>query len=107
MSWFMAEFDCPTHGRFESLLPRAEAAYTSSHGCPSCGVASARVLSAPKVGTVWGAAASHAKSNAPHENPAVLNTQPLADGMRYSDWKKKRREFRAEERRKEIKRELG
>lgn len=57
--------------------------------------------------TVWGAAATKAKSNAPHENPVVLNTQPLADGVKYSDWKKQRREFRAEQRRREIKREIG
>lgn len=106
MSWRLIEFECPDHGRFEELLPRSEAALTSSHGCPSCGAVSDRIISAPKAGTVWGAAVSRGKSD-PRPNPGVLNTESLADGRKYSDWKKERREFRAEERRREIKREIG
>ena len=105
MSYILLEYECPNHGRFESFQARSDQA--ASLLCPSCHARSERAISAPKVGTVWGYAATKAKSNDPHPNPVVLNTQPLADGMKLSEWKKQRREFRAEERRREIKKELG
>lgn len=106
MSWRLLEFHCDQHGRFETLLPRSQAESTSSLECPSCSSVCERVLSAPKIHTVWGAAANRG-SYEPPPNPGYLSTRALAEGQSYSDWKKARREFRAEERRQQIKKEVG
>ncbi len=104
MSWFCAEYWCRRHGAFDELHPRS--AVPASSPCPSCHRAAERVISAPKPATTWGAVVSRGKTE-PHDNPWVLNTKSLGEGERYSDWKKRRREFKAEMRRREVKKELG
>jgi hypothetical protein len=63
-------------------------------------------MSAPHIGTVWAAAATRGRpEQAP--TPDYLDTQPLADGVDYHDWKAKQRAFQRDKRRAQIKRELG
>jgi putative FmdB family regulatory protein len=106
VSFLLLDYACTKCGHvFESFENRSAPAALLP--CPQCHAGAERALSPVRSMTVWGYAATRAKSNAPHENPVVLNTQPLADGMKHSEWKKRRREFRAEERRKENKRDIG
>lgn len=105
MSWRLIEFECPSHGRFEELLPRGESA-ASSYLCPSCQADSPRVISAPKVGTVWGYAASRGKYEPP-PHPGVLATKSLSEGESYQSWKTKRRAYRRDESIAENRRKFG
>lgn len=76
-------------------------------GCPplaikcECGGIAERTISAVRSGTVWGAAATRG----PHQErpPGALDTRPLAEGMRYDDWRARNQSARRDE----VRRNLG
>lgn len=81
MSWIMIEYLCPTCGqRFESLEDRA----APSAQLPHCEAQAARVLSAVRGRVKIGEVRRGKNEERP---PGVLNTEPLADGQPYADWR--------------------
>lgn len=86
MSFVLLEFLCPEHDRFESLEDRATA--PDAAPCPQCGASSPWVISAPMGRVKLGSVTTGKFEPPPHRY--ALDTRPLADGMKYSDWKKKR-----------------
>ncbi len=90
-SLIVMEYMCPEHGRFESLEPRATA--PDSLPCPEidphdvdCGLASPWSPSAPKPHMAVGVVQTGSSVERP---PTALDTRPLADGMKLSEWKKR------------------
>ena len=96
MSWMMLEFVCPCGVRFESL--EKERPTTMTH---SCGAEATRAISAPKMATIWAAAATTGKSEPP-PNLSFANTQSIADGETVGSWKRGRRKMRRDIRRQQI-----
>ena len=99
MSWIALEYLCGTcHERIERFEDRA--AIPTEIEC-SCGGHAERAISAVKGKVVWGSAASRGgREDPPH--PGMMDTRPLADGMKRSEWKKKRREVHGNARYKQI-----
>lgn len=92
--WFLVEFFCEACGQtVESLERRSEV--PASKPC-ECGATSVLCVSAPKIGTVWGAAVSTGKSD--ERPPGVVDTSVLADGTKWSEWKARRAKERVERR---------
>jgi len=91
MSWVIYEYLCPSCGqRLESLEQRSTAAVALPH----CGTQALRVPSAisgrVKIGEVG-------RGKSDERPPGVMNTEPLADGMGYKEWRKGRRAGRMDE----------
>jgi hypothetical protein len=95
VSFIVAEYLCPEHGRFDELVERqenGEAPDAVQCPCPindaTCGLSSSWTISAPlgrvKIGEVTQGKVRKA------EVPTWTDTEPLANGMSVSDWKKKR-----------------
>lgn len=104
--WFLLDYRCRSCGSVsESLESRSAPAKTIAPPC-GCAARADRVLSPIRIGTVWGYAAVRGKSDPP-PTPEYLDTEPLADGVSYDDWKKKQRAQQRDKRRAQIKRELG
>lgn len=82
MSWIMLEYECPEHGRFDSLEPRSEA--PDHKPCPICGRLSPWVISAP-LGKVKIGEVTRGKSEPPPAH--VMDTRALADGMPLHEFK--------------------
>ncbi len=112
------EFMCPVHGVFETREPGDEVP------CPhvdiftrdACGMTveqhlycflpSPRTFTVAPLGRVKVASVTQGKvSEKP--TPYALDTQPLADGMSKSEWKKRRSAMWNEKRRKELKEKIG
>lgn len=86
------DFHCPTCGTTsEHLVDRG----TEFVRC-DCGGSAQRQFCAPKVRTVWGAAATFGGREAP-PHPGMMDTRSLAEGEKYSEWKKRRQESRRDE----------
>jgi hypothetical protein len=87
-----AAYTCPEHGAFDARVSRA--AVPDTQPCPSCGVTSRWTIGAPHLKTTWGAAGSTMRSG--ERPPNTLDTRPLAEGMKKTEWDamhaKKRRE---------------
>ena len=83
MSYAIAEYQCPLHGRFEAMVERP---IPDDAPC-ECGVPSPWVISAPLGRAKIAEAVTRAKSD-PHR-PNQLDTRPLADGMPYAEWRAK------------------
>jgi len=94
MSWIMVEYLCPEHGRFESLEVRPA---PSSRAC-ECGSSADLAVSAVSCKMPYGEIVARGEND--ERPPGVPNTEKLADGMSYSDWKKERKAGRADEHRK-------
>jgi hypothetical protein len=86
MTYTVAEYLCPAHGRFDSLEPRPA---PSLLACPECGELSESVISAPRIKTQWGTAAVRGKP-AERPYPHAMDTEKLADGMADAEWKRHR-----------------
>lgn len=80
----LADWTCPTHGRFESPAP----SHCDSIPCPSCGAVSPW---APSVvhGSVRLAEVERGKSDGP-PTKAYMDTRALGEGMPLSEWRAKR-----------------
>ena len=98
MGWMLAEYVCEApgcdRGRFEELQVRPA---PREHPCPTCGAAADRVISAPKLKTFW-VSADKGKKMAPPSKLAQ-DTEPLAEGMKLSEWRAQRKKLRDEARR--------
>lgn len=85
------EFSCTEHGVFDALIQRG---LREPQPCPVCQADSEMVISAP-IGRVKLGEVTRGKVEvAP--TPYAYDTQPLADGMPYSEWKKRRRQLWAD-----------
>jgi DNA-directed RNA polymerase subunit RPC12/RpoP len=100
MSFICVEYLCERCGeRFESLEDRA----AISPSLPHCGSKATRVISAAHTKTFLVTAVNRGYSPPP---PRALSTRSLAEGERYSEWRKARSEARKRARREQIYREL-
>lgn len=107
MSYILLEYTCGSCGlRVESLESRSSPSPSVSCPCPSCPGTAERVISAPKVGTVWATAVTRGKSDE-RPSPGYLDTRGMADGQTRREWKAERRKYRSDQRRAEIRREFG
>ncbi len=102
----VAEYECPFCGRFAALVQRNEQGDAPPmHPCPSymaplddyepseppvCGEPSPWRISAPAQ-RVWSVPAYAASQGGDMKErpPGMLDTRPLAEGMPYSEWRKK------------------
>ena len=80
----LADFECPDHGVFEARLPSD---YDFA-GCPECGE-SARWVPSPVSGRVKISEWLRGKSDPRPPETYCMNTEPLADGMPYTEWRAK------------------
>jgi hypothetical protein len=93
-SFILLEYLCPTCGqRIESLETRA----APSTQIPHCDTLAPRVPSAVHGRVKAGEVVSGTSDERP---PGVLNTEPLADGQPYSEWRKDIKKSRPDEVRK-------
>lgn len=133
MSFILVEYVCPGCGeRFESLEERP-APTEKIHRCGYVESSAPGVLqkgplrphhagngidrvkwgkaelaiSAPKPQIVSRPPTPVARGKSDPLPPRALNTSPLADGMKYREWRKRRSEMWQNERFKQVKRELG
>jgi hypothetical protein len=105
MSYRSNDYDCPEHGRFDTLVPRDEE--DEPQPCPECGEPSPYVFPAPMGRmAMQGMTFVKGKSDGPRTH-RDLDTRAMADGMTRSQFKKKRREMWAGERRAEIRKALS
>lgn len=105
MSFLLLDFRCQScDSTEEHLISRSDP--SSPPPCAICGGATERVISAPKLGTVWAAPVSMGKSGERHYG--CFDTRPIADGKQtVRQWKKARREFRRQESIAQLRKELG
>lgn len=113
-----SEYRCPIHGVFTVTVQRDENGDPPSHqSCPSpqsgsfehasslwtCGRASEWTISAPmqKVLSVPCYAAVRG-GDMKDRPPGMLDTRPLAEGMKYTEWKKLQREETRRRRHKQL-----
>lgn len=89
----LLDYQCNACGATHEALETRPA--PSSRPCPRCGDVAGRIFSPVALGTVWGAAASRGRSDEPP--PGAIDTRPLADGMPYREWRKRRRAGRMDE----------
>ena len=107
----MAEYRCHHHGVIERLVQR------DSNGDPpgfvvcqiegvnaQCCIAE-WTISAPAVHTAFVVTASRGKSD-PKPHAKAMDTRPLAEGQKYSEWHKERKKIREEERHQRVRRLL-
>lgn len=104
MSLVANDYLCDEHGRFDALVDRAE--NPDRFPCPDCGELAPWVISAP-MGRVNRIEVLRGQSDTVKTHPGMLDTQPLAEGVPYGQWKKDQLKKQAESRRKEIKAKLG
>lgn len=80
------EYLCDQCGRFDHLVadPPPDAI-----DCPACGTRSERLVSAPPVHTQFVVSATQGKS-APKPHHLSLDTRPLGEGQKFSEWKQER-----------------
>lgn len=98
----LREFFCDTCTLLvESLEKRG--AEDSEKPC-GCGGRQRRCMSAPRPATVWGAVATGKSDERP---PGVMDTSALADGMPYTEWRKKRDNMIRDERYSALKQAMG
>lgn len=99
MSYRMTEYLCDEcRARTESLEDRD--AIRLVIDC-SCGGRAGRVISAPKIKTVWASAARRGPREEP-PHPGCMDTRSLADGEKPREWKYKRKKMRIDARRAQI-----
>jgi putative FmdB family regulatory protein len=74
----MYEYECHTHGTFETMRALAEAALPEP--CPACGAHASRILSAPRLAQVSRAEriARDRNERSSHEPRSVRKPQPAA-----------------------------
>jgi hypothetical protein len=97
VSYVALDYLCPECGvTFESFEKRANPASELPH----CNSLAPRVLSSPMVLTQGVSVTRSSRSDGPP--PGAIDTRPLADGMKHSDWKAKRRAERKATIRKRI-----
>ena len=93
----VAEYECPAHGRFESTVQRdangdapEETMCREDVGGEPCGERAEWRISAPAQ-RVWSVPAYAASRGGDMKErpPGMLDTRPLAEGMPYSEWRKK------------------
>ena len=102
--WLLLDYACSCGEVTESLESRALPHKCIE--CPACGSKAPRAMSAPKMGTVWGYAATRGKNDeAP--TPDYLDTERLADDGDYDAFKERQRAFTRDQRRAQVKRALG
>lgn len=108
--WIVIDYRCTSCGELtESLEKRSAIPPSIACSSPGCADAMAeRTVSAPmpRVLTARVQAVTTAKGGPP-PSPGYMDTQPLADGMGWRTWKKKRQAYRSDQRHAQIKRELG
>ena len=101
MSLILLEYLCPVcDARLESLEDRAAPRTSIKH----CGRPAPRVISAPRV-RIPLASVDRAKNDRPPKDS--LGTHLLADGMPHSEWKARRRKARSDQRRAQVKANVG
>ena len=101
--WLLSVYVCPNCGRFESTELRDSR--PASKECPDCGAASEldEWGGAPMVRNLTARvqAVTTGKSTA-YENPNMLDTRPLAEGMSRKEWDAKNRKAQEERRHKQL-----
>ena len=97
--WAIAEYRCDAHGVFEELLERPT---PDTHRCPECSAWSPWTMSAPKPKILSVPCYAAVKGGDTERRPGMLDTRPLADGMKYEDWKKAQEPARQERRHHEL-----
>lgn len=110
MNLIAYEFECPEHGRFEALVPRADD--PDEWPCPypeccddhTCGRPSPWRISAPLFKPQYGAVKRGKSDERP---PWALNTEALADGMSPSEWNANQNKIDRDARRKQNRERLG
>jgi hypothetical protein len=94
----VAEYECPAHGRFEATVQRdangdapehARCTFVDANG-GTCDRRAEWRISAPAQ-RVWSvpAYAANRGGDMKERPPGMLDTRPLAEGMPYSEWRKK------------------
>ena len=107
----VAEYECPFHGRFEATVKRDERGDApEAQPCPAyvaplddyepseppeCAEPSPWRISAPAQ-RVWSVPAYAASTGGDMKErpPGMLDTRPLAEGMPYTEWKRKQDDAR-------------
>jgi hypothetical protein len=107
----VAEYECPDHGRFEATVQRENGdppdtlacpaivvpddACCEDHGGEPCQAVAEWRISAPAQ-RVWSVPAYAASTGGDMKErpPGMLDTRPLAEGMPYTEWKKKQDDAR-------------
>lgn len=82
----MQEYECPEHGRFESLERRPAPRLLP---CPECALASDACISAAHTMTCYATVTTGKPETKP--GPLALDTLPLGEGMPAAEFRKKRR----------------
>jgi hypothetical protein len=80
------EYTCPEHGVIELLVELATSG--DPRPCPTCGVASERTVTAPRLNIPLGTVQRGRYEASDH--PMAMDTRPLADGMPLHEWKAER-----------------
>lgn len=95
------EFDCPDCGIFDETIKRSEDGEGVFVPCQLCGQPSERIASAVLGRIKLGEVTRGKVEKAP--TPGHCDTEPLADGMSFTEWKKQRRKMWDDKRRAEFK----
>lgn len=103
--YLRCEFECPEHGRFESLVIRVDDGNPpDSTSCDKCGSDSIQVTSAV-MGRIKRGEVQRGKSD--ERPPGFLNTEPLADGMPPQEWSAQVDKETFDMRRKVVREKMG
>lgn len=107
MSLIAADYLCPEHGRFDAIEERTAEGYApASAACRVCGAESAKVDSAIRLKFPLFEVATRGKSDAV-ENPRMLDTRALADGMDPVEFSERREKLWSDIEYAETKRQVG
>lgn len=95
-----AEYYCPEHERFDATVERDEKGDPPpTQPCPACGAIAEHVVSAPKPRILTVPVTAAVRGGDMKERPpGMLDTRPLAEGQKYTEWKKDQDKQRASRR---------
>lgn len=85
----IAEYRCPDCGVFESLVSRPP---PDDMPCDECGETSPWCMSAPRPKVLSVPCYATVRGGDTERRPNMLDTRPLAEGMKMADWKKIQRD---------------
>lgn len=100
----VAEYRCEACGDFEETLQRdANGDPPDVCPCPGCGEPAAWTISAPQM-QVWSVpcVATVRGGDMTDRPPGMLDTRPLAEGMKMSEWRKQQAQHRIRRRHKQL-----
>lgn len=94
---FLYDFHCSDCGAvFESLEDKG----TDEVRCQLCPSPARRIISGTHAGTVYGAAVTRGKREAPPD-PRMMDTRAMGEGMGRGEWRRQRKSMWRDEMRKE------